>query len=150
MMFRRLTMLFVAAAAAAAASPASAIVCYTLLDASDTVIYRGYDPPVDMSAAGAAERDAMRQRKEYMMVGDVDQCFLVAGSRWTTSGKPGASGPASVDEIVAGIRPMVTGAPSGNPTSYSGSGGPTPPPVPAARSSAGARSGSTGTRGGGY
>ncbi|HTP48447.1 MAG TPA: hypothetical protein VMQ50_16155 [Casimicrobiaceae bacterium] len=146
-MFRHLTVLLVAAAAAASATPASAITCYTLLDASDTVIYRGYEPPVDLSAAGAAERDAMRQRKEYMMVGDVDHCFLVASSRWSTTGTPGASGPASVDEIVADVPSLVTGAPSGTPSSYSGKRGPAPPPVPPARSSSGARSGSTGARG---
>ena len=114
-MSRRLTMLF-AVVAAAAASPASAVTCYTLLDASDAVLYRGYEPPVDLSAAGAAQREAMRQRKEYMMVGDVDDCFLVASSRWVTSGTPGAAGPASVDEIVAGVPAMASGAPSGTPT----------------------------------
>jgi len=146
-MSRCLTMLF-ALAAAAAASPASAVACYTLLDASDTVLYRGYETPVDLSAAGAAQRDAMRQRKEYMMVGDVDECFLVASSRWTTSGTPGAAGPASVDEIVAGVPSMASGAPSGTPTTSSSGRGPRAPAAPLGRTAPAARSSSSGMRGG--
>jgi hypothetical protein len=135
-----ITALALAAAAAMFAGPASALVCYTLLDKSDTVIYRGYDVPVDMSAAGAAAREAMRRRGEYMMISYVDDCLLVSESRWTT----GKSGPASVEDIVSGMRSFASGAPSGTPTSVGGATSPRPPAqgAPAARSSSsGMRSG---------
>jgi len=128
------TALALTAAVAIFAGPASAVVCYTLLDKSDTVIYRGYDVPVDMSAAGAGAREAMRRRGEYMMIAYVDDCLLVSASRWTT----GKYGPASVEEIVSGMRQFASGAPSGTPTSVGGATSPRPPAqaaAPAARSS---------------
>jgi hypothetical protein len=86
----------------------------------------------------------MRRRGEYMMSSYVDDCLLVSSSRWTNTGTQ-AYGPASVDEIVAGMRPFASGAPSGTPTSVrgvpSGAG-------PAARAAPAARSGSTGMRSG--
>jgi hypothetical protein len=138
-MCKRFVTLFALLIAAAAAGPASAVVCYTLLDANDGVIYRGYDAPVDMSAAGAAQRNAMRARKEYLMVSYVDDCLLVSPSRWTTA----SFGPASVEEIVAGMRPFAAGAPSGTPTSIGGATNVRPPAAPRPA----VRSGSTGTRG---
>jgi len=101
--------------AASFAGSASAVVCYTVLDKSDSVIYRGYEAPIDMSAAGASAREAMRQRGEYMMVSYPDDCLLVAASRWT-----GGYTPASVDDIVSGMRAFASGAPSGVPTSIGG------------------------------
>ena len=145
-MCRRLLTLLAFSAAVVAAGPASAVVCYTLLDKSDQVLYRGYDVPVDLSAAGAADREAMRRRGEYMMISYVDECLLVQSSRLTT----GEYAPASVEEIVSGLRPFATGAPSGTPTSV---GGPASSPLPPARpiaggGTSGVRSGSTGMRGG--
>lgn len=140
-MCKRFLTLFALLAASAAAGPASAVVCYTLLDKGDQVIYRGYDVPVDMSAAGQAARDAMRQRGEYMIVSYVDDCLLVSSSRWTT----GSYGPASVDEIVSGMRPFAAGAPSGTPTSVTGATSPLPP---AQRAAPAARSSSSGMRSG--
>jgi hypothetical protein len=142
-MCKRLLMLFALLAASAAAGPASAVVCYTLLDKGDQVIYRGYDVPVDMSAAGQPAREAMRRRGEYMIVSYVDNCLLVAASRWTT----GKFGPASVDEIVADMRPFAAGAPSGTPTSVGGATSPLPPARPTAPAPA-VRSGSSGMRSG--
>jgi hypothetical protein len=144
---KRLLVLFAFLAAAFAAGSASAVVCFTLMDKSDQVIYRGYDAPVDLSAAGAAEREAMRRRGEYMIISYPDDCLLVSASRWTT----GSYGPASVEDIVSEIRPFASGARSGTPTSI---GGPVTSPLPPAQAPittggpSGVRSGSTGMRGG--
>jgi len=140
-MCKRFLTLFALLAASAAAGPASAIQCYTLLDKSDAVIYRGYEPPVDMSAAGAEAREAMRRQGQYMMISYVDECLLVSSSRWTA----GNYGPASVDEIVSGMRPFAAGAPSGTPTSL---GGATTVAPPSQRAAPAARSSTTGMRSG--
>ena len=99
MRIRSITVVALSAAAALFAVPASALVCYTLLDASDTVLYRGYEPPVDMSDAGAAAREELRQKKEFMMISDTDDCLLVA-----SPSSAGKYGPATADEIVAEMR----------------------------------------------
>jgi hypothetical protein len=141
-MCKRLVTFLALSAAAAVAAPASAVVCYTVLQKDETVIYRGYEPPVDMSMApdAIAAREAMRRRGEYMMVAYPDDCLLVSPSQWSSAGYT----PASVDDIVSGMRPFASGAPSGNPTSYSG--------TPTARASAApapaARSSSTGMKSG--
>jgi len=144
---KRLLVLFAFLATAFATGSASAVVCFTLMDKSDQVIYRGYDSPVDLSAAGAADREAMRRRGEYMIIAYPDDCLLVSASRWTTAGY----GPASVEDIVSDMRPFASGAPSGTPTSY---GGVITSPLPPAQAPVtsggptGVRSGSTGMRGG--
>src|SRR5262249_45640030 len=113
---RRLLALFVFLAAACAAGSASAVACFTLMNKSDEVIYRGYDWPVALSAAGAEAREAMRSRGEYLIIAYPDDCLLVSASRWST----GSYGPASVDDIVSDMRPFASGAPSGTPTSFGG------------------------------
>jgi hypothetical protein len=100
---RSIAVLALGVAAAIFAVPASAITCYTLLDSKDNVLYRGYQPPVDMSAAGAAARAALRQKHEFLMVSDANECILVA-----SPSKTGNYGPASVEEIVAGLRPFAS------------------------------------------
>jgi hypothetical protein len=95
---RLLTMLAVALAATAAA-PANAVICYTLLDRSDILLYRSSVPPVDMSDAGAAQRDALRRRNQYLMVAEVTSCQTVAAAAGTSGYHP-----ATVDEIVAQMR----------------------------------------------
>ncbi|HEV2979243.1 MAG TPA: hypothetical protein VG425_16830 [Casimicrobiaceae bacterium] len=95
---RLLTILAVALAATAAA-PANAVICYTLLDRSDTLLYRSSVPPFDMSDAGAAQRDALRRRNQYLMVAEVDSCQTVAAAAGTSGYHP-----ATVDEIVAQMR----------------------------------------------
>ena len=139
-MGKRTIILLAMSAAAMFAGPASALVCYTVLDKGDQVVYRGYEAPVDMSMtpAGAADRDAMRRRGEYMMISYVDDCLLVGTSRWASAGAAGYT-TASVEEIVAGMRPFAAdvGGVSGAPTSTSGVrwGAPSGTPAPAARSS---------------
>jgi len=142
---RTIILLALTAAAAMFAGPASALTCYTILDKSDTVLYRGYEPPVDMSAAGAAARESMRRQGQYMMVSYVDECLLVGGSRWVTAAQTGTYAPATVDEIVSGIRPLASGAPSGTPTSVGGATNVSPP---AQRAAPAARSSSSGMRSG--
>jgi hypothetical protein len=69
--------LYAALAAAAlglAASDARALTCYVVFDRTDNVIYRDTFPPVDLSDAGKAEREAMRKRGEFLLFMDVDQC----------------------------------------------------------------------------
>jgi hypothetical protein len=94
-----------AALAAAAAFPgaANAIMCYTVLDRSDNTIYQDTQPPIDMSEQGAAERNAMRARREYLTVSDTDRCPLVTAPPGTTGYQP-----ASVESIVSGIREYAT------------------------------------------
>ena len=128
---RRLSIL-AAALAAAAAFPgaANAITCYTVLDSNNNAIYQDTQPPVDMSETGAAAREAMRARKDFMTVSDTDKCPQVVAPL-------GASGyrTASVDEIVSGMREFAragAGAPS------SGRGG-AATAAPASRSSTSAR-----------
>jgi len=56
-----------------AASPAQAIICYVIYDRGENVIYQSTYPPVDMSNAGAPERDALRRRGDHLTFGDVNE-----------------------------------------------------------------------------
>jgi hypothetical protein len=132
------------AAGATFAVPASAIVCYTLMDANDVVLYRGYEPPVDLSAAPWAASEALRQKKQFLMISNVDDCLLVA-----SASEAGNYGPATVEEIVSGMRQFG----SSNFASPTGGGAATygrataAPPRPSSPAPA-MRSGSTSQRGG--
>ena len=144
MRIRSITVLALSAAAAMFAVPASAITCYTLLDANDTVLYRGYEPPVDMSAAPWAASEALRQKKQFLMISNVDDCLLVA-----TPNEAGNFRPATADEIVAGMRQFGTSkfaTPGGVGASY-GRATAAAPPAPGSAAPA-MRSGSTSQRGG--
>jgi hypothetical protein len=137
-MAKRLFALLGLSAAAIFAGPASAVMCYTVLDKSDTVLYSGSEPPVDLSmtTAGAAARDAVRRAGQYMIVSYVDECLAVGNSRWMSAAGTGSYAPASVDEIVSSMRPFAAGAPSGTPASAGGAKGAAPSAnAPAARSS---------------
>jgi hypothetical protein len=78
---------------------AYALTCHIVLDRADTVIYRDIVPPVDLSERGRAARTAMRQRGEFLLMIEADQCSRFVA----TTGAAGAAG-ATVDEIVAGLR----------------------------------------------
>ncbi|HKW80363.1 MAG TPA: hypothetical protein VJQ49_05095 [Casimicrobiaceae bacterium] len=82
------------------AVPARALVCNIVFDRNDQVIYRDTVPPIDLSDDGSMARAEMRHRGEYLMVIDSDRCSKVT----PTSAK---SGTATVDEIVAGMRPYL-------------------------------------------
>ena len=108
---RILTILAVALAAAAAAPAANAVICYTLLDRNDNLLYRAPAAPVDMSAQGAALREALRRRHEYLMVSEVEDCQSVAAVAGTAGYRP-----ASVEEIVGAMRGYLSfGGPSSAP-----------------------------------
>lgn len=78
---------------------AYALTCHIVLDRSDTVVYRDIVPPVDLSERGRADRAALRQRGEFLLMMESDQCTRFVAP----TGAAGAGG-ASVDEIVAGLR----------------------------------------------
>ncbi|HZI82687.1 MAG TPA: hypothetical protein VFF44_02175 [Casimicrobiaceae bacterium] len=103
---RRLSIFAAAFAMAALPSAAQALTCYTVLDRTDATIYQNTEPPFDLSTeGGAAARDTLRSRHEFLTISETDRCPPV-------SAPPGATGyqPASVDDIVAGIRPYGAGA----------------------------------------
>jgi hypothetical protein len=133
--------IMIAALAAAAAVPgvANAIVCYTLLDKGDNVLYQDSLPPVDMSDSGAALRRGMRQRNEYLMIYEVDQCPPVVAVAGSTGYRP-----STVEEIVSGMRAFATTSRGSSGAGRTGGGGASA--APAAPTSS--RSGSTGTRSG--
>jgi hypothetical protein len=86
---------------------AYALTCHIVLDRTDTVIYRDTVPPLDLSERGRVARAAMRQRGEFLLMMESDQCTRFVAP----TGAAGAGG-ASVDEIVAGLR-SYPGAGSG-------------------------------------
>jgi hypothetical protein len=57
-----------------AAADALAVNCFVVFDRTENVIYRDVFPPVDLSDAGKADREAMRQRGEFLMFMDAEQC----------------------------------------------------------------------------
>lgn len=128
---RRLSIL-AAALAAAAVFPgaASAMTCYTVLDSNNNAIYQDTQPPVDMSETGAAAREAMRARKDFMTVSDTDKCPQVVAPLGATGYRT-----ASVEEIVSGMREFAR-AGGGAPSSGRGVA---PTAAPAPRSSTSAR-----------
>jgi hypothetical protein len=93
-------------AAFSCSATAYSLTCHIVLDRADTVIYRDIVPPVDLSERGRAARAAMRQRGEFLLMMEADQCARFVA----TTGASGTGG-ATVDEIVAGLR------------SYPGAGG---------------------------
>jgi len=98
-MRRRLFGLILAGAACiAGASPAHAIMCYVVYDRGANVIYQSTYPPMDMSNAGYAEREALRARGEHLTFGDVPKCPTVV----FLTGAGGTS-ELRVDEVVAGM-----------------------------------------------
>lgn len=98
----RWNLLLLGAAFAVAQGVAHANNCYFVYDRNDNVIYRDPQPPVDMSDRGAASRDAMRKRGEYLMYYDTEQCAPLA---FLTG--PGTPGTLSVDQIVGGYPTML-------------------------------------------
>ena len=135
---RKLWIIVAALAAAAFSGAANAIVCYTLLDKGDNVLYQDSVPPLDMSDTGKTQRAASRQRNEYLLVYEMESCPSVAAAAGSTGYRP-----ATVEEIVSGMRAYATAG--RGPTAGAGriGGGVTAAPAaPATRSSStGMRSG---------
>ncbi len=92
----------VAATFAFAAVPAAAFNCFLIVDKNNEVTYQGTFSPVDLSDDGLAARDALRARGEQLVVMDTDNCPQIDRGRITGSGAP-----ATVEEIVAGMRSAV-------------------------------------------
>lgn len=92
-----------------AAAPVLAINCYAVVDRNDRVVYQSVRAPVDLSAAGTAARDALRAKGEQLIAMNTRTCPEV-----DTSSLGGEHKPATVAEIVAGMRPALRyGRPSG-------------------------------------
>ena len=117
------------------AGSANAVNCYTVLDRSDNIVYRGIIPPIDLSERGQAERDAMRQRGQHLIAMDTDRCL---GIEYFT-GTAGSS-TLTVDQIVGAlplrgrspggyVAPFTQSAPA---STGSGSVAPRAPAAPAA------------------
>jgi len=68
----------VGAAVILLAGTAAARPCYTLLDRNDNVVYRDIFSPVDLSDQGEAARALLRQRGEYLLISEDEQCQQVA------------------------------------------------------------------------
>ena len=112
-----LNLLLVGISLGVAQGAAHANACYFVYDRNDNVIYRDPQPPVDMSDRGAASRDAMRQRGEYLMFYDTDRCAPLA---FLTG--PGTPGTLSVDQIVGGYPTMAKSDGTAPPISRSTTG----------------------------
>lgn len=92
-----------------AAAPAAAVDCYVVVDRSNEVIYQDLTSPVDLSKAGTAARDAMRRRGQQLIAMNSERCPAIDRARIAGNG-----GPATVDEIVAGMRSAVSFGTGGN------------------------------------
>ena len=106
------------AALIGAAAPAAAFNCYAIVDRSNEVIYQDTKAPIDMSDEGAAARDALRARGQQLITMDTDHCPPIDRGRIA-----GKGGPATVDEIVAGMRPAVPYGAGRAPESSADTGG---------------------------
>ena len=100
-----------------AAAPASAVNCYMVVDRADHVVYQNLRSPVDLSDKGAAARQAMRARGDQLIAMDTEDCPSIDTRHVANGDKP-----ATVDEIVAGMRPALVFGSSGS-TAASRSGG---------------------------
>jgi hypothetical protein len=103
-------------AAFSCSATAYALTCHIVLDRTDTVVYRDIVPPVDLSERGRVARAAMRERGEFLLMMESDQCTRFVAP----TGAAGAGG-ATVDEIVAGLR-SYPGSAGGGGVMSSGAG----------------------------
>ena len=115
-----------AAALMFCAPVAQAVTCDIVLDRNGAVVYQDTVPPVDLSERGAAAREKMRQRGDLLMIIDTDQCPRLVLS--------GPSGAASVDEIVAGMRPYIAVSGGMGVTARPSAGASEPPGAPTSTS----------------
>jgi hypothetical protein len=95
-MTRWLFQALIVGAALGTAMPVPAAMCYEIIDRNGVVIFRDTSSPVDLSAAGAPAREAMRDRGELLVIFDVDACVVI-GRTSQTGGRT-----LTTDEIVAG------------------------------------------------
>src|SRR6476661_4925857 len=95
----RQSLAILTATAIAVAAPAAASSCYVIVDRANEVIYQGAAPPVDLSDEGLATRNVMRAQGQQLIAMDTENCPPIDRARTGSR-----SGPASVEEIVAGMR----------------------------------------------
>ena len=86
----------------ASSAPAAAFNCYMIVDRNNEVIYQDSVSPVDLSDDGAPAREALRKGGQQLVIMDTDTCPAVDRARIA-----GKGGPASVEEIVAGMRSAI-------------------------------------------
>ena len=96
------TLAAAAMAATVLAAPATASVCYALVDRTNEVTYQGTLPPVDLSDEGAAAREALRAQGQQLIAMETERCPPI------DRGRNGAkNSAATVEEIVAGMRSAI-------------------------------------------
>jgi hypothetical protein len=105
-------------ALASAAAPAAAFECYVIVDRNNEVIYQDPTPPIDLSADGAAARDALRARGQQLITLDTQRCPAIDRGRIA-----GKGGPATVEDIVAGMRPAIAFGSARQPAPANDAGG---------------------------
>ena len=112
-MKRHFASIAVAAALAATAGAADAYTCYLVLDAKDVLVYRHVIPPVDLSARGAAAREALRAKGQLLMIIETDRCIpLGFDSGWASAtGTPASAAARNVDAITEPGQGAVSRAP---------------------------------------
>ena len=113
----------------AIAGTAAARTCYTLLDRNDNVVYRDTFPPVDLRDQGEAARAQLRERGEYLLISEQEQCQQV-----TFVSGPGGATALSVDEFLGGLQPSTRA--SGGTARGPASSAPSAPSAPPKRGSA--------------
>ena len=122
-----------AAAIIGASAPAIAVNCYAIVDRANEVVYQDVTPPIDLSDQGAPERDALRRQGQQLVAMDVDRCPAIERANVT-----GKSGPATVEEIVAAMRPAAPYGTGANPApSSTGAGRISLPRITVPRASGG-------------
>ena len=120
------------AIAVGASAPAAAFNCYEIVDRSNEIVYQDVTSPIDLSDAGTAARDALRARGAQLIAMDTDHCPAI-----DTAKISGKGGPATVEEIVAGMRPSMR---YGAPTPAAASGGISLPRITVPRATGGGMS----------
>ena len=122
----------------AIAGTAAARTCYTLLDRNDNVVYRDTFPPVDLRDNGEAARAQLRQRGEYLLISEQEQCQQV-----TFVSGPGGSAALSVDDFLGGLQSSTRASGGTITTAPQGARGPasSAPSAPSAAPKRGSASG---------
>ena len=104
----RISWTVAAAALVVISTPAAAFNCYAIVDRGNEVVYQGALSPVDLSDDGAPARDALRARGQQLIAMDTENCPAIDRVNLATRG-----GPATVEEIVAGMRSATPYGPGG-------------------------------------
>lgn len=133
----RVPMALAGAVLALAAGAANASTCYVILDAKETIVYRAPMPPVDMSDRGAAARDALRKKGNFLMFMESERCVPIGfGSGWADSSQtPLADYASNARSITAPDEGAVARAPGIQParsTAATPAAAPSRPAAPAA------------------